>query len=130
MTCCAPLRNGASGSPSERPRVKREVASHWAKAVLVCGKCSKKIGGGFGKDGEVSLARALRHELGLKKGRKARLGIVETRCLGVCPKHAVVVVDSVAPQRWRIVPAGTPVAELTASLDPVETAPPSDPPPA
>ena len=44
--------------------------------MLVCRKCSKKLDGGFGKDGEERLAKALRRHLSLKKGRKAAAGII------------------------------------------------------
>jgi hypothetical protein len=92
--------------------VIRPVRAGWTGAVLVCGKCSKKLGGGFGKGGRVSLAKALRKDLGINKGRKAALGVVETKCLGVCPKNAVMVVDAARPDRWLVVPAGTDVAEV------------------
>ncbi|TXC70802.1 (2Fe-2S) ferredoxin domain-containing protein [Sphingomonas ginsenosidivorax] len=94
----------------------RPVRAGWAGAVLVCGKCSKKLDGGFGKGGRVSLAKALRKDLGLKKGRKAALGVVETKCLGVCPKNAVMVVDSAQPDRWLVVPAGADLDEVEAAV--------------
>ena len=94
----------------------RPVRAEWTGAVLVCGKCSKKIGGGFGKGGRVSLTKALRKDLGLKKGRKATLGVVETKCLGVCPKNAVMVVDTFKADRWLVVPAGTDLAEVEAAI--------------
>ncbi len=91
----------------------RHVRSEWRDAVLVCGKCSKKVGGGFGPKGKTSLAKALRGLLGLGKGRKARLGVVETKCLGVCPKRAVVVARAGA---WLVVPEGTDVARVAGEL--------------
>ena len=97
------------------PALKR-VRSDWQNAVLVCGKCSKKIGGGFGKKGKTSLAKALRKAMRLGKGRKAGRGIVETRCLGVCPKRAVVVVDTRAAGDWLVVPAGADLAAVQARL--------------
>ncbi len=94
----------------------RPVLAEWTGAVLVCGKCSKKIGGGFGKGGRVSLAKALRKDVGLKNGRNAALGVVETKCLGVCPKNAVMVVDAAKADRWLVVPAGTDLAEVEAAI--------------
>ncbi len=99
-----------------RRRVKDHVASRWAGAVLVCGKCTKKIDGGFGPKGRQSLVKALRAEPGFGKARKAEVGVVETRCLGVCPKRAVVLVDTRRPARWRIVEAGADVARLAEDL--------------
>jgi hypothetical protein len=96
--------------------MKDHVRARWSGAVLVCGKCSKKLGGGFGEKGRTPLAKALRGEPGFGKGRKAEVGMVETKCLGICPKVGVVVVDTREPGRWRIVPAGSDVALLGRAL--------------
>jgi predicted metal-binding protein len=84
----------------------KQVRSNWTRAFLVCRKCSKKAGGGFGPDGTRSLAKALRREAG-GKGRKARFGVVEVRCLGICPRGGVVVIDAADPEHWRVISAGT-----------------------
>jgi predicted metal-binding protein len=105
----------------------KRVRSDWQAAVLVCGKCSKKLGGGFGKKGRAPLAKVLAKILGLKKGRKARLGVVETGCLGVCPRDGVVLVDGAAPGEWMIVPRDADVAELAARLDRRVPSPPISP---
>ncbi|WP_156347057.1 (2Fe-2S) ferredoxin domain-containing protein [Sphingomonas sp. Leaf33] len=91
----------------------RRLPSGWEDAIVVCGKCSKKLGGGFGAKGRQSLVKALRKRLGLGKGRKARVGIVETKCLGVCPKRAVVVGRAGG---WLVVPEGTDVDQVAAEL--------------
>lgn len=96
--------------------MKREVWSNWSQAILVCAKCSKKIGGGFGEGDKVPLAKALRRHLRLKKGRKGEAGIVEVRCLGVCPKNAVVVVKGADSRVWNLVPAGSDLDEIAAEL--------------
>jgi predicted metal-binding protein len=96
--------------------LKRTVRSDWSGAVLVCRKCSKKVGGGFGRKGKTRLAKALRKRLGLKKGRKAAFGVVEVGCLGVCPYGAVTVVDARDTERWRIVPAGSDIDTVVADL--------------
>lgn len=98
------------------------VRSSWDKAVLVCGKCSKKLDGGFGKDGRRPLAKALRKQLKLKTGPKARAGIIETKCLGVCPKGAVTVVDSARPGDWMLITAGADLDEVARSLGLAESA--------
>jgi predicted metal-binding protein len=97
-------------------RLIRRVRSDWRDVTLVCGKCSKKIGGGFGDEGKTSLAKALRRALGGKKGRKGSRGVAETKCLGVCPKRAVVVARGGAD--WLIVPEGSDVAEVVRALGP------------
>ncbi|MGJ3630024.1 (2Fe-2S) ferredoxin domain-containing protein [Sphingomonas sp. MMS24-JH45] len=96
--------------------VKDVVKAGWTGAVLVCAKCSKKIGGGFGEAGKRALAKELRREAGFGKGRKAATGVVEVKCLGICPKGAVVVVDTRAPGTWRLVEPGADVAALAAAL--------------
>ena len=81
------------------------VRARWDKAVLVCAKCSKKLDDGFG-DGGKPLAKALRKHLKLKNGPKSAAGVVEVKCLDVCPKGAVVVVDSARPNDWLLVRPG------------------------
>lgn len=94
----------------------RRLRADWDGAVLVCGKCSKKVGGGFGAKGKTPLAKALRQALKLKKGRRARLGVVESKCLGVCPKNAVTVLNAGAAREWLLVRPGTEIADVTAAL--------------
>ena len=96
--------------------MKQFVKSDWSTALLVCAKCSKKLDGGFGRKGRQSLAKALRRALGIGGFRKARLGIVEVKCLGVCPRGAVTLIDARQPDRWRIVPAGADLDALTREI--------------
>ena len=96
--------------------VKDAIAAHWDGAVLVCGKCTRKVGGGFGAKGKRGLAKELRAQPGFGKGRKAAIGVVETRCLGICPGRAVVLVDTRHPRRWRLVRPGADVAALADGL--------------
>lgn len=92
----------------------KSAKSDWGKVVLVCAKCSKKIGGGFGDGGGKSLAKELRRVVG--KGRKARAGVVEVKCLKLCPKNAVAVVDAATPREWLVVRAGEPVEDVAVRL--------------
>lgn len=94
----------------------RRVRSGWQGTILVCGKCSKKVGGGFGPKGTLSLAKALRKDVGLGQGRKASGGVVEVKCLGICPKRAVTVIDAAKPGEWLVVPAGTSVGRVALEL--------------
>ncbi|MET0248282.1 MAG: (2Fe-2S) ferredoxin domain-containing protein [Sphingobium sp.] len=96
--------------------MKARISSNWDHAVLVCRKCSKKLGGGFGPDGDQRLDKALRRHLSLKKGRKAAAGIVEVGCLGVCPKDAVTVIDGARSRDWLLVRPGADLDELAALL--------------
>jgi hypothetical protein len=96
--------------------MKDHVRAQWRGAILICGKCSRKVDGGFGDKGTTPLAKALRREPGFGKGRKATTGVVETRCLGICPRRAVVLVDTRVPGRWRLVAPGSDVAVLARAL--------------
>ncbi len=97
--------------------MKQRVASHWEGAVLVCAKCSRRVGGGFGPKGKTRLAKLLRKQPGFGTGRKARIGVVESRCLGVCPRDAVTLVDTRRPADWLLVRPGTAVEAVIARLD-------------
>lgn len=94
----------------------KTVRSDWSRTLLVCAKCSKKLGGGFGPRGKTPLGKALRKELGVKTGRKAAMGIVEVKCLKVCPRGAVTVVDSNDIGHWQIVRAGSPIEAVIDGL--------------
>lgn len=96
--------------------MKASVRSNWSNTVLVCAKCSKKLDGGFGPKGKAPLAKALRKHLGLKKGRKAAGGIVEVKCLGVCPRGAVTVVNGAQAREWLLVPKGADLDAVAAEL--------------
>jgi predicted metal-binding protein len=94
-----------------------DLPSRWRASVLVCAKCEKKLGNeGFGKKGQKRLSKLLRKRLGGGWGRKAKAGVVSTRCMGVCPKGAVTVVNGARPRDWLIVQAGTPVEQVEARL--------------
>jgi hypothetical protein len=110
----------------EADGVKRAVRSNWERAVLVCGKCSTKLDGGFGSKGHTPLVKALRRELGVGKGRKARIGVVEVKCLGVCPKRAVVAIDGGDLRHWHVIPAGADIGQVARTLlgDAVDPDPP------
>ena len=92
----------------------RRAKADWEATVLVCGKCSKKVGGGFGPKGKTPLAKALRRIFG--KGRKASDGVVETKCLGLCPKNAVTLVDGRQPGEWLVVTPDEDVEAIAARL--------------
>ncbi len=93
------------------------TATSFTQVVLVCRKCSKKLGGGYGPDGEDSLARALKVEL-RGTGRRRAVRVIETKCLGLCPKGAVTVLPAGAPGSLLSVPKATPAADILARLPP------------
>ncbi|MBY0304499.1 MAG: (2Fe-2S) ferredoxin domain-containing protein [Sphingomonas sp.] len=96
--------------------MKALIKADWENAVLICAKCSKRLGGGFGRTGKKSLAKALRKQLGIKRFRKAPVGIVEVKCLGVCPRGAVTVVDASQPGEWRLVRPGADLDALAREI--------------
>ncbi len=104
----------------------RGLESRWSGAILICSKCSKKLDGGFGRKGRTSLGKALRKRFGLKKGRKSPVGLIEVKCLGVCPRGAVTLVDTSHPDTWRLVPAGADIEAIgrDLGLEPGVQAPP------
>ncbi|GMN01529.1 hypothetical protein MTsPCn3_02590 [Erythrobacter sp. MTPC3] len=101
--------------------MKTEIRSNWSHAILICKKCSKKAkkrGIAFGS-GQTALPKALKKELGTKKGRKSSLGIIEVSCLDICPKNGVVLIDSRTPAQWRIIGEGADIGELARQLSSV-----------
>lgn len=100
--------------------------TRWKDVVLVCRKCSKKLGGGFGPDGDKTLKKALRKYFKSTGGAEAELAVRHTGCFDVCPKNAVVAVNASSPKALLIVPAGADLFEVKARLglrDPRRTKP-------
>ena len=97
----------------------KRARSDWTEVVLVCRKCSNKLDGGFGEDGDQRLAKVLRKRGG-GKGRKASLGVIEVGCLDICPKNAVVAVKASTPGDWVVVPRGASTAAVVERLGLVE----------
>ena len=87
-----------------------------SRLLAICGKCGRKLDGGFGDKGEASLVKTLRRDLAEAKGKRASVLIVETKCLDICPKHAVAMVDSARLGEVLIVAEGTSSVELAERL--------------
>jgi predicted metal-binding protein len=94
----------------------RVVATSATRILAICGKCGKKLGGGFGGDAGRPLGKVLRQRLTGTKGKRATLRIVETKCLDICPKGAVALLDSAQPGAVLLVARATPVAVVMARL--------------
>jgi predicted metal-binding protein len=94
----------------------KAVRTDWRQVVLICRKCSKKLDGGFGPDGDQKLSKALRRATGGGKGRKAGVGVIEVGCFDLCPKAAVVAANASRPGEWVIVPRDTPVDVVAKRL--------------
>ena len=91
------------------------VPAPWRSFVLVCGKCSRKLGGGFGRKGKAELDEALRDAL-KDAGRRRELRVERTGCLGLCPKRAVAVAWAGRPGEVMVVPAGADAAAVAGQL--------------
>lgn len=97
--------------------IKRSsVPSKWRGAVLVCGKCSRKLGGGFGPNGETALAKLLKKRAGKGKAYRLPYGVVETGCLKLCPKGAVVAIDARRPGEWHLIRPGESIEAVALRL--------------
>ena len=94
----------------------------WSDTVLICRKCSKKLRGGFGGRGDISLGKALKElsrqaDDGFRKPKRRRsLLVLEIGCQDLCPKQAVVACRPALAHRWFIVPKGTPIGTVAAEL--------------
>ena len=95
----------------------RTVSTRVARLLAVCGKCGKKVGGGFGKGGKASLVKTLRRDLAAAKGKRAAVRVVATRCLGICPRDAVAVVDGHSPDKVLIIARGTDTGTIADRLE-------------
>ena len=87
----------------------------WRSVVVVCRKCGKKLGGGFGHKRKESLRDVLRQAL-RDAGRRRDVRICETSCLGLCPKHGVTAFSATSPGTIYVIPAGMDGAEAARTL--------------
>jgi len=99
----------------------KQVGAEWRDIVLVCRKCARKRDGGFGPDGDLPLAKALRQSLDAGEPRKVKprrraVAVIEVGCLDICPKHAVVAVNCRRPQAIVLVPDGAAMVEVRERL--------------
>ncbi len=92
------------------------VKAHWSTAILVCATCSTRLGRGFGARHRQRLATALRRHLGIRRFARNPLGVVEVKCLGMCPRGGVAVVNARHPHRCHRALAGTDLAKIAEAL--------------
>ena len=88
----------------------------WKTVVLICGKCARKMKGGYGVKGKDSLRSALRDTM-KQKGHGRDVRIIETRCMGLCPKKATTVLNARGPESILTIPAGTGMDAVMAALN-------------
>jgi hypothetical protein len=119
-------KNKSRRPPADGPvGIGSQVAS-WRDLVIVCRKCGGRLKGGFGEDGRDDLRSVLRD--GLRAvGRKRDVRVIETGCLGICPKGAVVAIRGSEPGRILLVPQGQTPGRILETLGVIL---PGDQPPA
>jgi predicted metal-binding protein len=89
-----------------KPTSVTTIPTPFQDVVLVCRKCSKKLDGGFGPDGDETLGKALKHVL-RQSGRRRTVRVIETKCLGLCPRGAVTALRGSRPGEMLAVPRGS-----------------------
>ena len=91
------------------------TSTGWRDLLLVCGKCGDKLDGGFGRKHKQPLGHELRRAL-RAAGARHVARVVETKCLGLCPKSSVSVMLASRPQSILAVPRGAAAVDVLASL--------------
>lgn len=108
----------------------RSRPTPWREVIILCRKCGKKRDGGFGPKQKETLKTVLRQAL-RDGGRRREVRVMETGCLGLCPKDGVTALNATRPDTIHIVTTGTGGAEamrtllgdrVVADLDIIETA--------
>lgn len=87
----------------------------WKTVILLCGKCARKLDGGFGPKGKDTLRGTLRSAL-KEHGCRRQVRIIESRCIGICPKKAVTALNASRPGTVLTVPTGTPADVVLEQL--------------
>lgn len=77
----------------------------WCEVLILCRKCGGKCGGGFGRKRKESLRTVLRQAL-RDAGRRRQIRVMETSCLGICPKNGVTALNATRPGTIHVIKAG------------------------
>jgi predicted metal-binding protein len=87
----------------------------WRDVIILCRKCGKKCEGGFGPKRKESLKAVLRGAL-RDAGRRRQVRVMETACLGLCPKNGVTALNATLPGTIHVIPAGTNAPDALRTL--------------
>jgi hypothetical protein len=99
--CCTQALHACIGE------MLRPVSAKTRSVVLVFRKCSKKLGGGFGKKGSKSQTKETA-QIGWRRARaKGRPAYPRDRMSEALLQRCRVVMDVARPENWLIVPAQT-----------------------
>jgi len=77
----------------------------WRDVVILCRKCGKKRCGGFGPKRKQTLKDTLRQAL-RDIGRRRQVRVMETSCLGICPKDGITALNATRPGTIHVIPVG------------------------
>lgn len=91
------------------------ITTPWREVVILCRKCGKKLDGGFGPKRKDSLKDSLRVAL-RDIGQRRQVRVMETACLGVCPKGGVTALNATRPGLVHVIPAHTDGAQALRTL--------------
>ena len=97
------------------PHRVRSRPTPWKTVILLCGRCARKLDGGFGPKRQQPLRNALWTAI-KARGSRREVRIIETRCMGICPKKAVTAINASRPGRILTVPKGAEADEVLAQL--------------
>ena len=78
----------------------------WRDVLLMCRECGKRLRGGFGAKRKDDLKTVPRQAL-REAGRRRDVRVMETGCLGLCPKQGVTALNASHPSLIHVIPAGT-----------------------
>jgi predicted metal-binding protein len=87
----------------------------WREVIILCRKCGKKLDGGFGRKEKDSLKDVLSQTL-RDAGRRREVRVMETSCLGICPRDGVTALNAGSPGMIHVIPAGTDAQVLLRTL--------------
>src|SRR6516165_2151312 len=93
----------------------KSYRTNWTNILLLCGKCARKMDGGYGEDGGDTLRSVMKTAL-KEAGLKRQTRLIETKCMGLCPKNAVIAVNASHPGRMLVIPKGTEANVVLARL--------------
>jgi predicted metal-binding protein len=120
----------SAGAVAPRPS-GRSAKTKLTEVVVVCSKCAKRQGLRVRTVRERLKKAGKRAAADAKSGSRRKLCIVESGCLGPCPKRAVAVATGASLAAGRVLlldPDSSPQEALAAILDPaLPPAPSTDP---
>jgi hypothetical protein len=106
--------------PGGPAQAGREARAPFAQLVLVCGKCARKLDGGFGRKGKRDLRAELKRVFKAGGGKRAygKARFVESSCLGLCPRRRQALATPAMIERGRllVVDRGADAAAVLARL--------------